>query len=360
MRINSRFFVLNAILALATGGIVYTCMSVENSADLRRRDSVDIVKSTASPESISHKTPENFTVAFIGDQGAKDNSQTVLQLIKDEGAGAVVHAGDFDYENDPALWEELINDVLGPNFPYFAAVGNHDDDLFYGEDGYHNVLARRMNRIGIPWDGELGVKSSFVYNGIFVVLTAPDLLGTGHAEYIRDKLAQSNARWRISCWHKNMNAMQCGKKGDDTGWGVYEESRKGGAIIATGHEHSYSRTHLLSSCEHQIVASTSDTLGLAQDDPKTPDIDEGKSFVFVSGIAGKSIRNQDRGGPWWASVYTSDQGAKFGALFGVFNYQGNEGLARFYFKNIDGEIVDDFYVTSPSREEIVSLASGNQ
>jgi hypothetical protein len=148
--------------------------------------------------------------------------------------------------------------------------------------------------------------------------------------------------------------MQAGGKKDDTGWGVYEESRQGGAIIATAHEHSYSRTHLLSSCEDQTVASTSDTLALSADDPATP-VDEGKTFVFVSGLGGKSIRDQELAGDWWASIYTSTQGANYGALFGIFNYQGRDGLAKFYFKNIAGVVIDEFYVTSPVRDELVSL-----
>ncbi|MGH7455887.1 MAG: hypothetical protein ACRENG_31310, partial [bacterium] len=169
-----------------------------------------------------------------------------------------------------------------------------------------------------------------------------------------DKLAEDHSIWSISSWHKNMRRMQAGGKDDGTGWGVYEESRKGGAIIATAHEHSYSRTHLLSSCQNQTVASTSDTLALSEDAPATR-ADEGKTFVFVSGLGGKSVRNQELAGDWWASIYTSNQDANYGALFGIFNYEGREGLAKFYFKNIEGVVIDEFYVTSPVRDELISL-----
>ena len=146
-------------------------------------------------------------------------------------------------------------------------------------------------------------------------------------------------------WHKNMKLMQVGGKSDATGWGVYEELRRGGAIIATGHEHSYSRTHLLSSMQNQTVASTSDTLVLTEDLVGTPG-DEGRSFAFVSGLGGRSIRSQKLDGPWWAAIYTSTQNANFGALFGTFNYNGNPKLARFYFKDIDGVVPDSFFVSS--------------
>lgn len=296
---------------------------------------------TPSPDG----TPANFKIAFIGDQELGADPVAVLNLIKSEGASVVVHSGDFDYNDNPSAWENQINSVLGPNFPYFASVGNHDESRFYGTNGYQTFMAARMNRLGLGWDGDLGVKSSFKYQGIFFLLTGPDVLGTGHDIYIRDKLATDNSIWSISSWHKNMRLMQVGGKSDDTGWGVYEESRKGGAIIATAHEHSYSRTHLLSRCQTQTVASTSNTLVINQDDAGTP-VDEGRSFVFVSGLGGNGVRDQELSGAWWASIYASNQGATHGALFGVFNFEGMPNKAHFYFKAINGAVPDDFYVIS--------------
>lgn len=237
--------------------------------------------------------PVNFTIAFIGDQGLGPNAEAVLNLIKNEGANAVLHQGDFDCVDNPAGWDGQINRILGPDFPYFASVGNHDSARFYGPGGYQEFLAARMNRVGIPWDGDLGVRSSFHYNGFFILLTAPGTLGTGHDTYIRDQLASDDSIWRISSWHKNMRLMQVENKTDDTGWGVYGESRKGGTIVATGHDHSYTRTHLLSSFQNQTVASTSNTLILASDNLSTHS-DEGRSFAFVSGLGGNGIYSQTR------------------------------------------------------------------
>jgi hypothetical protein len=199
----------------------------------------------------------------------------------------------------------------------------------------------------------LGVLSSLHYKGIFIILVGPGVKGSGHDVYIKNKLAADRSIWSISSWHKNMRAMQVGGKSDETGWPVYEESRKGGAIIATGHEHSYSRTHLLSNCRNQTVASTSDTLVLTKDDTSTVGLDEGRSFVFVSGLGGNSIRDQERCLPAtppygcngeWASIYASNQGANAGALFGIFNVNGVSNMAKFYFKDIDGVVVDSFTV----------------
>ena len=108
--------------------------------------------------------------------------------------------------------------------------------------------------------------------------------------------------------------MQVGYKGNEVGWELYEECRKAGAIIATGHEHSYSRTHLLSNMETQEIVSTSNRLELSK----------GNTFAFVSGTGGQGIRwgnttlAQKK---WWASVYTATQYANYGALFCIFNYK---------------------------------------
>jgi hypothetical protein len=73
---------------------------------------------------------------------------------------------------------------------------------------------------------------------------------------------------------------------------------------------------------------------------------KGQTFVFVSGLGGASIRDQELEGAWWASIYTSDQSANYGALFGTFNVNGIPNLATFYFKDIDGNVVDRFAVIS--------------
>ena len=287
-------------------------------------------------------------VAFIGDQGGGAGGIAVLQLIASEGADAVVHSGDFDYGDNPTNWNARIDSVLGPDFPYFAAIGNHDRSRYYTTNGYQKFIQDRMIRLGIPWTGDLGVQSEFTWQGIHFVMTAPGIIAAGNGLYdlyIRDTFAASETPWRISSWHKNQHLMQAGGKSDETGWGVYEESRRAGALIATAHEHSYSRTHLLSSMQGQVVASTSDALVLRQDDALTPE-DEGRSFVFVSGLGGQSIRDQEVFGDWFASVYTSTQGAFRGALFGVFHVQGDPRLARFYFKDVAGNVVDEFTVRS--------------
>jgi hypothetical protein len=306
------------------------------------------------------ETPANFKIAFIGDQGLSENAVALLNLIKLERAQAVLHSGDLDYVDNPAAWEDQINSVLGPDFPYFVTIGNHDELAWRGSTGYQQYITNRFNRLGISWSGDLGVQSAFHYQGIFFVLTPPGIsngFDDGNSNtYIRDQLAADDSIWSICSWHKNQKLMQVGGKLDETGWPVYEEAMKGGAIIATAHEHSYSRTHLLSSMINQTIASTSNTLTLSK----------GNSFAFVSGLGGQPIRPQLLSGPWWASISAStclpgdttcQPNAQPGALFGVFNVDGQPNKALFYFKDLSGRVIDTFTVISNVQRPMINTLS---
>jgi len=299
--------------------------------------------------------PENFKVAFIADQGLDTNAKAVLSLIKDEGAQMVLHQGDFDYANNPELWDQQINDILGEDFPYFASVGNHDQ---YQWAGYQQKLQERLARIPeATCTGDLGVNSACYYQGLFFILSGVGTLGENHATYLREMLRLDQSIWRICSWHKNQNAMQTGSQKDKVGWDPYEICRNAGAIIATAHEHTYARTRTLLSMRNQLVDIS------CLDDPSTPDVDacvyKGGTFVFHSGLAGKSIRNQDRCLPTtypygcsgeWAKIYTSDQAAQYGALFISFHVDGNPWKATGYFKNMNGEIIDSFTISAEQQD----------
>ena len=208
-------------------------------------------ESVSLPVNSQTTVPIDFKVAFIGDQGIGKNSTSVLKLIKSENADMVIHSGDFDYRNNPEIWERQINDVLGSDFPYFASIGNHDVENWIE---YQKKLSERLSKIpNVKCIGDLGVKSSCYYQGLFFILSGPGTMGLGHDAFIKNMLEQDDSIWRICSWHKNMNAMQVGGKNDETGWAVYEKCKNGGAMIVTGHEHSYSRTKTLVDISHQIV-----------------------------------------------------------------------------------------------------------
>ncbi len=347
----------------ATSNVTVDPSSVSNNIE---REEADLGNEEAN---IYQQQPTGLKVAFIGDQGINKNAKAVLQLIKSQGAHMVLHQGDLGYtESDPdtpANWDKQINDILGDEFPYFASPGNHDiiNDNHWRD--YHIKLKERLDRIpeascsggleGIDSDDVIA-PSACSYKGLFFILSGIDTMGKANPDgaptpheneqvnFIKNSLANDNSPWRICSWHKTQAPMQAGEKvKNETGWGVYEACRAGGAMVVTGHNHVYSRTHLMSNFENQTIASRDNLLIL----------EKGKSFVVVSGLGGINVRHEvllppppGHRGEWWASVYTSNQNATYGALFCTFYVNGQHDKADCYFEDINGKRPDEFTLMS--------------
>lgn len=299
---------------------------------------------------------QNVKVAFVGDQGIGANAQAVLRLIADEATDLLLIQGDLGYvQNAAQAWEDNLTNILGVNFPVLTVVGNHEN---YQWPTYKSFISARLARTPeLACVGDIGVKALCSFRGLEFVQVAPgvtEVAGVNgaddYAAFINQSLSGSKADWRICSWHKNQNKMQVGGKADEAGWGVYQACLQNGAIVATGHEHSYSRTYLMSDFQLQSIVNKSSHL----------EIDKGASFAFVSGLGGKTIRHQVRNDPWWAAIQTNTQGANHGALFCEFE----DKQASCYFKDISGALKDSFNLTSllngpkpvPNRPEPSPLA----
>ncbi len=309
-------------------------MLPKKSRVLRRIASgcVFVVVATLTMSGIVRAEP--VKVAFTGDQSVGDNARAVLQLVAEEGADLLLIQGDLGYEFGAAVrWEANLNDTLGRDFPVLALVGNHENHEW---PVYQSLTERRIGRSDkLSCDGNVGVKATCQFENIDIVQTAPGVyevegvLGDdNYANYIRSAFSGPSDHWRICAWHKNQQNLQTGNKGNSTGWDVYDACLDAGAMVAVAHEHAYSRSYLLSDFENQTVVHRGSDMTLQA----------GQSFVVVSGLGGKEVRPQVRGGDWWASVYTSTQGATHGALFCTFN----ESTADCYFKAVDGSVPDQF------------------
>lgn len=285
-------------------------------------------------------------VAFIGDTGNGSAFESVLDLVMAEAADAVVHNGDFDYGLDPDAFFATVDGKVGASFPYFASVGNHDAGAW---SDYSAYLKTHMDAVGVTLDDPdmTDQKFAFHWRGLHSVFVGENGENSEFAQFIDDQFSATDPAWKICGWHKNQKAMQIGGKGDEMGWDVYENCRKHGAIITTGHEHSYERTKTLTNMTDQEIDPTCS-------DVATECVSPGRTFVVVSGLGGVGIRDQERCLPTtppygckgeWASIYASEQGATYGALFIVFNVGGDPLKAHGYFKNVDGQIIDEFDIT---------------
>jgi len=317
------------------------------AAQLDRDSDIQPLAESYGIVSVGSVVPVNTTIAFIGDVALNEETLALYELIRDEGAEAMFLCGDMDYVNNPDMWDQQITTVLGADYPVFVSEGNHDT---YKWPSYGHLLSVRYENAGITTcNGVIGITETCSYKGLLLVSVAPGSIYNGNeyfAEYLTQQLTQYDTTWKVCMWHRNQHIYQTGEKPDEVGYGVYQSCLEKGAMIFTGHEHEYSRTYLMSSLnETPVIADTNNTyqnLTLLALKP-------GASFVIVNGLGGRSIRNSDltlASNPWWAKVSDGRQNAKPSALFCIFHYNSNPNLAFCYAKQIDGTIIDQFFVTS--------------
>lgn len=286
-------------------------------------------------------TEPNLKVAFIGDTASGDDFRSVLRLIKEEGADAVLVQGDLTYRGEDANdWFSAVDNEINAKaagsvaqvtIPYFASRGNHDrdwDDLGAG-------LKARMEQWGVvsEHNDPTLINYSVVYKGLKIVMVSDrETRNPSRAEYVTQRLEGDKHIWKICSWHKNQRASNVGPKNDEMGWTIYENCRQHGAIVAQGHSHTYSRSKTLTNDEEQTVdAVCSDPFELC--------VGPGKHFFFDSSLGGHDMRSLNRtvaGRSYWASTFTGS----FGALFIEFHVDGDPKKARGYFKTVGGQIVD--------------------
>jgi len=328
------------------GGGIDTDSGGSTDGGSTERDAVAPPRTDGGPGGSIESDP-NVRIAFIGDSANGSNFERVLNLIRSEGADFTMHQGDFDYAHNPDAFFATIDRILGADYPYFASAGNHDHDEW---SAYASHLHDHMMAAGVTTLDDSNMNDqmySFEFMGVKLVFVGENGNNTAFANFIDEQLSGDDHIWKVCSWHKNQRNMQIGGKTDEMGWAVYENCRRLGAIVATAHEHSYERTRTLVNMTDQVPDDSCN-------DPAHLCVGPGRTFAFVSGLGGNSIRDQERCLPTafpygcnqeWAFIYASNQGAQYGALFIDVNVDSNPRLAHGYFKTVGGDVVDEFDVT---------------
>ena len=310
--------------------------------------------SAAAAQNASIPTDPDLRVAVIGDSGVRADSKLVLEMIAEQDVDMILHLGDFDYRDDPARFESVLNQYLGADMPIFAVVGNHDTDEW---PTYQQNFQDRLDATaGASCTGDYGVNASCTYRGLSFVLSGVGTMGSGHEAFLTSSLANNDHIWRICMFHKNQKDLQVGDKNNAVGWGVYETCRENGAIILTAHEHSYGRTKTLTDMSSQTI------------DPAWPLADSvrvgpGASFTVQQGLSGQPIRPQTRCLPAsppygcngeWASILSTTNGATHGALFLDLGIDGDATKGRGTFIDLNGQVLDSFDITSDNGDVVTA------
>ena len=169
-------------------------------------------------------------------------------------ASFVIHAGDLvdsaHKDNEWAQWFKA-GGFIHSQWPAIPVVGNHEFQRF---DGYEGTLPRRLSiqwrpQFTLPVEENLDEKLhetvySVEYQDILVLV----LNSTGHleeqTEYIREKLTNSDAKWKIVTNHHSVFSPAEGRD--------FEYARKvwkpmfekyGVDLVLNGHDHTYARGH---------------------------------------------------------------------------------------------------------------------
>ena len=131
------------ILTLMVIAFTYHCSVIQTEQILP-------VFNPNSTQSKIQRTPANMKVAFLGDSHDGKSFREVLKLIKSQKAELAVHMGDLSYSilpSGPRKWDAAITEVLGPDFPYLATIGNHDTMHWHeGRSGYITLFKNRIKK----------------------------------------------------------------------------------------------------------------------------------------------------------------------------------------------------------------------
>ena len=131
-RTGRRNAIVAYVVALGLLGVAASCRALveEDIATEALMATAPATGGTAGTTGIT--TDPNLKVAFIGDTNTGTNFRSVLGLIRNEHAAAVVVQGDMSYSGSPETWWSDVESVLGTTFPVFISRGNHDDSSWSG------------------------------------------------------------------------------------------------------------------------------------------------------------------------------------------------------------------------------------
>jgi hypothetical protein len=339
-------------------------------ADTKKLDELPLFaqKLNAFPANATNM-PDNLKVVFIGDGDGRTSLYTRAALFNPD---FVIYNADLDYgesTGNPETWMRDFDSYFGTDMPLFSTIGNHDSCMWFESNtigrgkAWETVFAERYARLGLNQycAGTIGISNACFYKGFYFLESwIGELSGQndpGYLSHLRTALeAYKDAPFKMCSWHKNQQQMQLCTKTDSIGWQAYEICRQYGAIINNAHEHSYARTYTMNS-----FASNSQLRvdNFAND----VTLDFGKTFLFVNGLSGSSIRNECDGygsKEWWASwaagngnkgVFgNTNQGSSYGYVGCTFKPNGVANRADCFFEDVNGRVFDRYSIYSNIQE----------
>lgn len=249
----------------STGTYTVTATSVD---DPTKSDSASVSVSSAPPP------PPSGSVVFGagGDFGGQESKAgAIMDDMATRNLDAFFILGDISYhEIEPeSAWCAWVHGKLGNDYPMQLMTGNHDEDGS-GDGWIINHRACMPDRLGSTLGpGGYGVNYASDLGPVTVIATAPSLqvqnvdynYANGSAERTwligEIQAAQAEGDWVVVGMHKNCVTM--GSKGCEIGNSFAQLLvAQGVDLILQGHDHTYQRSHSMSSMQAGSVGTIAD------------------------------------------------------------------------------------------------------
>lgn len=235
-----------AATAGTLGGAVWPLLTKE---DLLPGNAPDVRLTAQAWDS----APGRLSFVALGDNGSGGQqalavAERMARLYQTAPYGLVTLLGDICYYGDiKSRFDTVFRRPLGPlldaGVGFELAVGNHDTELRFSDDGLESIEAQ-LELLGTPsryYSATHGPVEFF-----FLDSSIPGLYGpkaTEQTDWLDDALASSTSQWKIVALHHP--PYSSGQHGSTPG--AQEKlvpilARRHVDLVLTGHDHDYERT----------------------------------------------------------------------------------------------------------------------
>jgi hypothetical protein len=300
---------LSALVAAMFAVTLAGCTPAEEATEPAPSDGTPTHQPTSAPTSAA---TVHFTAS--GDFAATPATEAVLSDIAASGSDLHLALGDLSYgrAGEEGRWCDFVTERLGGSFPFELLAGNHESDGKNGHiDRFADCLPNRLPGLAGEYGRQYFVDVPQDDPLVRILLLSPGVpFDDGVDEYAEgsraydwtataiDEARHAGIPWVVVGMH--MPCLTVGRYGCRSGADVMNllvEKRVD--LVMSGHEHNYSRTHLLSTgpgCP-RIRPDRFEGDCVADRDS---DFEQGAGTVFViAGTGGVGLRDINRSDSEW-------------------------------------------------------------
>ena len=330
-------------------------------------DFIDVFQTRLQPGD-----PTPFSFVSYGDSAVKrpsgDDFQRVQAEVSRQDPAFTLLLGDNFYDFGSHIDADArfhpddspASSYLTSHHMEYFAVGNHDVlNRDYGQasrDNFSNPIpVKGVNAFAQPIEGESDEFTfSFDYGDVHFLTIDANFVETkggeelirrlaGQAQFIRDDLAATTAKWKIVYMHHPMLGTDKGYRSEYLQTLIPVLNEAGVDLVLNGDSHTFSWTHPITGFDDTDNNGVIDGSEIKYAMGDTKRFGKGQGLIqLVSGLGGRSIRSDEYSEVYFAEAYSRSNEtwpAEFG--FAKIDVSPDE-LTVSYISSETGQIVGDF------------------